>query len=230
VLIILSAISVAILDSVVAQARSRHAGPTSSQARALYAPVTAFERAVSRKQLKEVKSRTLVYARKVDKCQAPYQNQLFTSGDNAQENLYQLYENGSLLGQEQFQLRPVARQLRKLAGAWATVQIASPILRHFARGVAIEIHADVAKPTFDTCAFVKQIAAHHYSYAWAKNSSFARLVDAFQHRILKGAALTDLFWRYVYGTPSEPPPRGIGNGLFTRHQLHVLANLPGEAG
>jgi hypothetical protein len=201
-----------------------------AQANALYAPVEAFEDAMSRKQLAEMLARGRAYTSQVNRCQAPYQRLFHAIYGTPGERLYMLYENGVLLGQHQSTLAPIATQLGALAQAWGAIKLTSPILRQFARGMALELRAALTRPQFDTCTFIREIAAHNYSYGWAKGSSFGRALRTYNEHITSAGTLTSAFWSYVYGRFATRTPDGPGKNLFTIRQLHVLANLPGEIG
>lgn len=78
----------------------------------------------------------------------------------------------------------------------------------------------------DACSFIRGIAAHHFSYAWARRSPVGKLAELYWTRLSTAGNRTDRFWRFVVASP--PGKSAPGAKLFTKHQLSVLANLPGE--
>jgi hypothetical protein len=91
------------------------------------------------------------------------------------------------------------------------------------------VEATLDAAPFDSCSFVKAIAAHHFSYAWAKQSPYGVQAASWWKKISQAGNRTGSFWIYVgatgLGGPSSPKP---GAHLFTTKQLLVLSNFPGE--
>jgi hypothetical protein len=102
-------------------------------------------------------------------------------------------------------------------------------MNSFAHALAGEFRATLDAPPFDSCGFVKAIAAHRFSYAWAKKSSYGAQARRWWQQISEAGDRAGPFWSYVYATEPGGPP-ALGAQLFTRAELTVLANLPGELG
>ena len=98
-------------------------------------------------------------------------------------------------------------------------------MNKFVHALADEFNASLDPPRQDACAFVKSIAAHHFSFAWARNSHAAKLAEHWWTTMRTAPA--GPFWTFV-GASGVPGPPAPGSKLFTNHQLKVLANLPGE--
>lgn len=200
-----------------------------AQARALYAAVLRYERSTSPAQRARVHSATVKDGRRIDACQAPYFNRLRLSRRPGANQLFLLYENGAGMEQAQRAVAPVSKQLTALAQSWQRLRLANRAMNDFAHGLAAEFDASLKDPRLDVCAFIRDIAAHHFSYSWARRSPAGQLVDRFETGLLEGADRTNRFWRFV-GASSPRPRLAPGAKLFTSHDLVVLANLPGEAG
>jgi hypothetical protein len=90
--------------------------------------------------------------------------------------------------------------------------------------VAAKFQATPAAPPFDSCAFVKAVAAHHFSYAWAKRSSAGVQAARWWRQVSQaGRARSG-----ATSTPNSggPEPPKAGAHLFTKRELAVLPNLP----
>ena len=205
-----------------------------AQALELYAPVRGYERSTSSVQRSRSRSAAGRVGNVIDACQKPYQKHLFrglVGSNNPRYKLYRLYENGALMQTYQADVKPVATQLETLASSWAALSLRDRAMNDFAHAVAAEFHATVDAAPFNSCGFVEQIATHHYSYAWAKQSSYGVQAARWWKQISQAGDRTSAFWRYVYPeVPGGPQPRSAGAHLFTKHELTVLPNLPGELG
>ena len=142
-----------------------------------------------------------------------------------------LWNNATLLQTYQADVNPVATQLTVLAASWAWLSLGNRAMNAFAHAVATEFRATLDAAPFDSCGFVKAIAAHHFSYAWAKHSSYGMQAARWWQETLQAGNRASAFWRYVSPPPAGPglpPPHTPGTSLFTQNQLVVLSNLPGE--
>jgi hypothetical protein len=204
-----------------------------AQARELYAPVTTYEHSTSPAERSRSRSAAGRVGKVIDSCQRPYQKHLFRGlvvSNNPRYKLYRLYENGALMQTYQADVKPVATQLSMLASSWAALSLRDRAMNEFVHAVAAEFHATLDAAPFDSCGFVKQIAAHHFSYAWAKQSSDGMQAARWWKQIGQAGNRTSAFWHYVYPVFGAPEPPNAGAHLFTKHELTVLPNLPGELG
>jgi hypothetical protein len=195
-----------------------------AQARLLYAPVVAFERSFSRSLRARSKSAKTADARRLDACQAPFLRRLQA---RRRQRVDGLYENAAAMEQSQSAVAPIASQLATLSGAWTRLHLPKRPMNEFVHALADEFNASLDSPRQDACAFIKSIAAHHFSYAWARKSHAAKLAERWWRTMRTAPA--GPFWTFV-GATGVPGPPAPGAKLFTNHQLLVLSNLPGEAG
>ena len=193
-----------------------------AQARLLYAPVAVFERSFSKSLRARVNSSKIADGRRIDACQARYLRRLQT---RRLQRVDGLYERASLMEQYQRAVAPVAGQLRTLSGAWTRLHLPNRPMNEFVHALANEFNASLDSPRQDACAFIKSIATHHFSYAWARSSHAGRLAERWWTTMRTAPA--GPFWTFV-GTSGLPGPPAPGAKLFTNHQLKILANLPGE--
>jgi hypothetical protein len=193
-----------------------------AQAGLLYAPVAVFERSLSKSLRARINSSKTTDGRRLNACQAPYLRRLQTRRLQRVDGLYQ---NASLMEQYQSAVAPVASKLTTLSGAWTRLHLPNRPMNEFVHALADEFNASLDPPRQDACAFVKSIAAHHFSYAWARNSHAAKLAEHWWTTMRTAPA--GPFWTFV-GATGLPGPPAPGAKLFTSHQLEVLANLPGE--
>jgi hypothetical protein len=193
-----------------------------AQARLLYAPVAVFARSLSKSLRARINSAKAIDGRRLNACQAPYLRRLQTRRLQSVDGLYQ---HAALMEQYQSAVAPVASQLTTLSGAWTRLRLPNRPMNEFVHALAHEFNASLDSPHQDACAFVKSIAAHHFSYAWARNSHADKLAEGWWTTMR--TAPVGPFWTFVgaAGLPGQPAP---GAKLFTSHQLKVLANLPGE--
>jgi hypothetical protein len=194
-----------------------------AQARLLYAPVAVFERSFSRSLRARSKAAATTVGRRLTACQAPFYADLQA---RRRRRVDGLYENAALMEQYQRAVAPIASQLATLSGAWTRLRLPKRPMNEFVHAMADEFNASLDSPRQDACAFVKSIAAHHFSYAWTRKSHAAKLAERWWRTMLTAPA--EPFWTFVGGT-GVPGPPAPGAKLFTNHQLLVLANLPGEA-
>jgi hypothetical protein len=209
------------------------AGPSTSsassslraQAGRLYAPVRKYERSTTAAQRTQSHSAGRHVGKVIDACQAPYLKRL------RKARLELLWDDAALLQTYQAEVHPVAKQLASLAASWASMSLRNRMLNAFVHAVATEFRATLNMTPFDSCGFVKAIAAHHFSDAWAKHSSYGLRAARWSREILRAGDRTNGFWEFVSPTPAGPglpPPSPAGTSLFTENQLIVLSNLPGE--
>jgi hypothetical protein len=201
-----------------------------AQAHALYAPVSAFERSLTRADRAAVKSANNEDSRRIDACQAPYLHRLKLSNKPGAQKLQSLYFDGSGMEGTQSEIAPITKQLTTLARAWSRIRLSNRAMNDFAHGVAAEFDASLNMPRFDACAFIRAIAHHHYSYFWARQSAAGKLAKRWETRVIKASERAGRFWIFTGQTGLPGSSSAPGAKLFTRHQFIVLANLPGEQG
>jgi hypothetical protein len=139
-----------------------------AQTRELYAPARTYEHSTTPAQ----RARSGFAARRVgkviDACDAPYLKRLL--GRRAAK-LDRLWNHATLLQTYQADVKAVSTQLTTLAASWAALTLRNRAMNEFVHAVAAEFRATLAVAPFDSCGFVNAVAAHHFSYAWAKRSS-----------------------------------------------------------
>ena len=202
-----------------------------AQARGLYAAVRTYERSTTPSERARSRSAARRVGKVIDACQAPYQKQLFQGfvvGNNSRFKLYSLYENGTLLETYQADVNPVATQLATLAASWAALSLDNRAMNEFVHGLAAEFRATLDAAPFDSCGFVKAIAAHHFSYAWAEQSSYGVQAARWWKQISRAAKASPFWSHFCLACSGRPPSSEPGAHLFTKKQLVVLSNLPGE--
>jgi len=143
-----------------------------AQAHDLYAPVKSYEQSTSPAQRARSGSAARHVGKMIDACDAPYRDRIDVTRTKQAAKLSTLWNNATLLQTYQADVTPVAAELTKLAAAWAALSLRNRAMNEFVHGVAAEFQATLAAPPFDSCGFVQGIAAHHFSYAWAKRSSY----------------------------------------------------------
>jgi hypothetical protein len=200
------------------------------QARALYAPVAAYENSTTAAQRARVTSAGKKDGRRIDACQAPYLHRLRLSTRPGAQKLYFLYFDGAGMEGNQSKIAPVAKQLTTLAAAWSRLRLSNRPMNDFAHGAAAEFRASLNTPRFDACAFIRAIAAHHYSYSWARQSPAGKTAKRYEMRLEKAGEQTNAFWTFVGATGLPGASSAPGANLFTQPQLTILGNLPGEVG
>jgi hypothetical protein len=199
-----------------------------AQAHALYAPVSAFERSFTRADRTRVKSAENKDSRRIETCEVPYLHRLKLSNKPGAIKLESLYFDGSGMEGSQSRIAPIASQLATLAGAWSRIRLSNRAMNDFAHGLAAEFDASLNMPRFDACAFIRAIARHHYSYSWARRSAAGKLAKHYETRLIRASERADRFWIFTGQTGLPGSSSAPGAKLFSRHQLIVLANLPGE--
>jgi hypothetical protein len=195
-----------------------------AQAQALYAPVARYERSTTPAERARVASAGRHLDKVLDTCQAPYIHRLLTIRN---QRLYYLWGDATLLESQQVETGPVAVQLTRLAPAWATMSLKNRAMNVFVHGLAAELRATLDARPLDGCAFIKAIAAHHYSYTWAKQSAAGIEALRWWNQTTRASDRTAAFAAYT-GNTGEPPPAGPCPYLFTAKQLRILFDVPGE--
>jgi hypothetical protein len=199
-----------------------------AQANALYQPVEAFERSVTAAETASSKATLARVTRQTNACDAPYSRQLTGEVD-------QLWNDVSGLQQTQVRVTAIASQLRTLTSAWTALSLKNTAMDQFAHATASEMDATLNAAPISTCAFVRALAAHHFSYKWARQSSYGVEASDWWRLTLKYSNQASAFWRYVNpptlyaNTADVYRAGGAGWRLFTNAQHNALANLPGEA-
>lgn len=201
--------------------------PDSAQARQLYAPVGLFLRSTTPAERAESNASVKADSHRVNACQAPYFKSLFQGlRGGSRYKLYRLYENYALIESYQSRITPVTAPLTVLAQSLARLRLSNPIMQSFAQALAAEFHATLDAPRFDSCAFLRGLAAHHFSLAWAQRSSYGKTATRVWAQLSAAGNRAGRFWAWV-NVEGQPGP---GAQLFTHAQLQHLANLPGEVG
>lgn len=208
-----------------------------AQANALYQPVKAYEQSVTPAQTASANAAKTRVGRKINACDAPYRHQLFqVRAGTAKYRLYSLWNDVSSMQQVEATVSVIAPQLTTLTSSWTGLSLTNPAMSKFAHATAAELHAALNASPVDACAFVRAVAAHHFSYAWARRSTYGARASAWHKTTLKDANQASVFWKYVepatvYAhTLDVYRAGGPGWRLFTVTQTRALANLPGEAG
>jgi hypothetical protein len=197
-----------------------------AQARELYAPVSTYEHPTTPAERARSRPAATRVGKVINACQAPYLKRLQNS---RRAKLDMLWDHATLLQTYQADIKPVSTQLTMLTASWASLSLRNRAMNEFVHAVAAEFKVTLDAAPFNSCAFVRGIAAHHFSYAWAKQSADGVQAAQWWKQISQAGNRTGLFWSLVGA--SEPPGRSSpGAKLFTTHQLIVLANLPGEIG
>ena len=220
-------------------ANHKQAGPPAliAQANALYQPVKVYENSITAAQTASANAAKARVTKEVNACDAPYSHQLFLVRVGTEKyKLYRLWDDVSLMQDYEVDVSAVAPQLRSLATSWLALSLKNPTMNQFAHAIAGELNATLNAAPMNTCAFVRAVAAHHFSYSWARSSSFAVEASTWQEQTLKDGNKASGFWRYVtpptlYANTSDVAHAGgPGWRLFTQAQRSALANLPGEIG
>lgn len=217
----------------------KQAGPPAliAQANALYRPVKVFRRSITAAQAARTNAAKTRTTRQINACDAPYSHQLFQVkvGTNRWK-LYMLWSDISGMQDYEVDVAAYAPQVRALAVSWMALSLKNRAMNKFAHATAAELNATLNAPSADTCAFVRAVAAHHFSYTWARTSTYAVDASNWHRQTLADGNQTSAFWRYVtpptlyYNTSDIAHPGGPGWHLFTQKQRSQLANLPGEIG
>jgi hypothetical protein len=218
---------------------TKQVGPPAliAQADALYRPVKAFEQSTTAAQTASANAAKARVTRETNACDARYSHQLFqVRVGTANYKLYTLWSEVSMMQQDEVEVSAFAPQLRTLASSWMALSLKNAAMNQFAHAIASELSATLNAPSISTCAFVQAVAAHHFSYTWARSSSYATEAAAWQQQTLKYGNQAAIFWRYsnpptLYAKTSDVARAGgPGWRLFTHEQASRLANLPGEIG
>ena len=207
------------------------------QAAALDEPLETYEHATTAAQRASSRAAAQRVGATINPCDARYSKQLFLNLNLASKQkamqqrvkLYELWDHVSLMQTYQADVAPVASQLAQLASSWDALSLKNQTMNGFVHAVAAEFQASLTAPPIDTCTFVKAVAAHHFSYEWARNSSFGRQATHWWAGISTAGNRTASFWSYVQ-PPKAGKPDSPGLHLFTQAQLSAISNLPGELG
>jgi hypothetical protein len=207
------------------------------QATALDEPLETYEHSTTAAQRASSRAGGQGVGATINPCDARYSKQLFLNLNLASKQkamrqrvkLYELWGHVSLMQTYQADVAPVASQLAQLAASWKALSLKAQAMNGFVHAVAAELEASLTAPPIDTCAFVKAVAAHHFSYRWARNSSFGRKATHWWAEISTAGNRTGPFWSYVQ-PPKAGKPDSPGLHLFTQAQLSAISNLPGELG
>jgi hypothetical protein len=217
----------------------KQAGPPAliAQANALYQPVKVFERSITAAQTARINLAKGRITRQINACDAPYGHQLFqVKVGTEKQKLYMLWSYISGLQDYEVDVAAYAPQLRAVVSSWMALSLKSQAMNKFAHATAAELNVTLNAPPVNTCAFVRAVAAHHFSYAWARTSTYGIEALNWHRQTLKDGNQAAAFWRYVtpptlwYHTSDIARPGGPGWRLFTHQQSSQLANLPGELG
>lgn len=220
-------------------ANHKQAGPPAliAQANALYQPVQVFERSITPAETARTNAAKARLTRHINACDAPYGHQLFqVKAGTERQKVYTLWSYVSGMQDYEIDVAAYAPQLRVLTAAWAALALKNPAMNKFAHAIAAELNATLNAPPVNTCAFVRALAAHHFSYRWARTSAYAIDASNWNRQTRKNGNQASEFWRYItpptlwYHTSDIAHPGGPGWRLFTHKQSSQLANLPGEIG
>jgi hypothetical protein len=208
-----------------------------AQANALYQPVETYEHSVTAAQTSRANAAKARLTTEVNACDAPYQHTMFEFRPGTQgAKLYTLWSDVSGMQNQEVDVSAFAPQLKALAASWKVLSLKNPAMNQFAHAMAGELDTTLNAPEISTCAFVRAAAAHHFSYTWARSSTYGVEAAAWQAQTLKEGNQASAFWRYInpptlYANTSDVArPGGPGWRLLTQAQSSTLANLPGEIG
>jgi hypothetical protein len=209
--------------------------PADPRAKALYQPIIAYARATTVAQRAKSGAAAGRVGGTMDACDSPYQKQLFNGlvvGSKnkvmqRRDDLYMLWNHVTLMQTYQADVAPLAPQLKQLVASWSHLSAGTKLMNEFAHAIATELIASLTDPKINGCAFVRAVAAHHFSYAWARNSSYAKLAISWWKTVSAAGNRATAFTTFV-----QPPmfgrSGGAGQHLFTTRELSGLFNLPGE--
>lgn len=210
--------------------------PAEPAARALYQPIIAFARATTSAQRAHWRLGAQRVASRANRCDAPYSKQLFTlnlvsrsPAMRRRVKVNTLWQHASMMETYEADMASMAPQLKQLAAAWARLSVKNQPINEFAHAMAAEINATLNAPAISTCRLVHALAAHHFSYGWARQSSYWAQATRWWRQVSSAGSRTGAFWRYVQ-RPLFGGSGGAGQNLFTQAQLAALSNLPGELG
>lgn len=207
------------------------------QANELYAPVEAYERSITAAEKDHARASSAHTTAAVNACDQRYRSQLFrplniASKQPAMERrvaLYNLWDHVATMQTYQTDIAPFAKQIAHLAATWKTLSLNTAQMNEFAHAMASEFDASLQAAPISTCTFVADVAAHHFSYQWARNSTIGSEATRWWSEITAAGSQTASFWTYTE-LPKAGEPESPGAHLFTTAQLQTLANLPGEIG
>jgi hypothetical protein len=195
-----------------------------AQAQQLYTPAGLFYRSLTAAQKTRLGQAAKLDGKRIDACQAPYAKRLLVGFRVGSERykLYALYEHGALMQQYQSRVAVVAPELKAAAWAWAQMTLANKTMQRFAHALAAEFATSLNHPKFHTCEFIRQLARHHFSLAWAQHSPSGEEAQQWWNDISGAGIQAGAFWNYIQSKRIER------QRLLSTAQLTKLANLPGE--
>jgi hypothetical protein len=206
-----------------------------AQANALYQPVSVFKRSVTAGETASARATNAHQTTEINACDARYGHKMLGAPAGTElGKVYRLWNDVTTLQTYEVDVAPVAPQLRTLVASWQALSLKNRAMNGFAHGMAAELEATLDAAPVDTCAFVRSVAAHHFSYKWALDSSYGAAAAKWASVTLKDSNRTSAFWRYINpptlyaGTTNVYRAGGAGWRLFTHTQSSALANLPGE--
>jgi hypothetical protein len=222
-----------------AASNNQQAGPPAliAQANALYQPVKIFEASITAAQTARATATKTRVTNETNACDAPYSHQLFQVRPGSERSKVNgLWNYVSEMQNYEIGISTVAPQLRTLASSWMALSLKNPAMNQYAHAIAAELNTTLNAAPVNTCAFVRGVAAHHFSYPWARNSINGAAASTWYKQTLKDGNQVSAFWRYIarptlYANTSDVVQAGgPGWRLFTHEQSSTLANLPGEIG
>jgi hypothetical protein len=222
-----------------AASNSKQAGPPAllAQANALDQPVKVFERSITAAQTARANAAKARLSKQVNACDAPYRHQLFQVRSGTERyKVYGLWNDVSGMQNSEVDVSAFSQQLRTLASSWAALSLKNAAMNQFVHATAAVLTATLNAAPISTCAFVRAVAAHHFSYTWARNSTYGVEASAWEKQTLRQGNQSSAFWQYIapptlYANTSDVfRAGGVGWRLFTQAQSSALANLPGEPG
>ena len=154
-----------------------------SQADALYKPVQAYQSSVTAAQDNRARAAKASFTKQLNACDAPYGHQLFmVKAGTEKQKLYMLWADASGMQNQEVRRRRLLAATRELTSSWAALSVNNKTIAASRERSPLEIDASLDAPRMNTCAFVRAIAAHHFSYQWARHSAIRhrgfRLVEA----------------------------------------------------
>lgn len=192
-----------------------------AQAHRLLAPANRFYRSETKRELaRQVKLVNQVSTR-VGRCEQPYRKELMPQNAGSKyEKLSMLWSNSTGMQVYQADVAPYRKHLAVLVNAWKTIRLRNRPMRHFARAMSNELNYTLSSAPMNACAFARAIGRHHFSYRWAKQSSWGVATTQWIARMEKDAERANGFWTRALA----------GRMPFTQKQLNRLANVPGIFG
>lgn len=211
--------------------------PADPQAKALYQPVIAYARATTLSERARSGTAAERVGHLMNACDRPYEKQLFLNlvigsknkAMQRRDRLYLLWDRVTGLQNAEARIAPLAPELKQLVSTWAHLSLRNKVMTEFAHAVAAELNASLSAPAENGCAFVRGVAAHHFSYAWARSSPYGRLATHWWSEVMSAGDRAGAFWKFV-SPPMPGHPGGAGQHLFTPGERSAMGSLPGEQG